>query len=305
MVFLYNMHFMKGVKVMKLLKGLFSGTCLVLVAAGTGICLYELYNSFISPEPKNVITYHLATSGTTDKIDTTYVEKISDGFDDSSFSSSDTIRYNTSNQNLASEVKTDASAKNLIFEVNDDMLSENTALCALIDKDDNYFYFITDSSLIGDSDIVYINLDNVSNTSEPATVCNIDRISDTAVLTIEKSSLSISIASKLNSSLSNFESDNNEILPGSPVIYITQDADGSYVYNYGNVTTIIQNNSDSEAYNIICTDFNADLSYSGILTDISGNVIGIYTEALLNSNISSNTINVLSYNYLLTLSENN
>ena len=42
---------------MKFMKNALSVFCFLAIAACTVICLYEVYNSYISKEPKNVITY--------------------------------------------------------------------------------------------------------------------------------------------------------------------------------------------------------------------------------------------------------
>lgn len=42
---------------MKFLKTMLSVLCFLAIGACTAICLYEVYNSYISKDPKNVVTY--------------------------------------------------------------------------------------------------------------------------------------------------------------------------------------------------------------------------------------------------------
>jgi hypothetical protein len=334
---------------MNLLKGLLSGTCLVLVAAGTGICLYELYNSYFSSEPKNVITYHLATANTADDIQTTYEDVITDGFDNSSFSSSDTIQYTESGSSLASESKLRSSFSKLMFltyrdvaisdeddttdlatnnsfaysdeaKANDiadsdatnasdiadsdatnafdiadsDYAIEDTfdeselqyvagdasSVCVLTSCDDDYFYFLTPLSWIGKLDNVYINIDLNDDNYVLANVTDTSFIEGTAQLLVERAALDSTIDSELFRLQNKLELNEQPPSVGNAVIYVIKDNDGSYNYYYGNISDIIEKNATNYTKAIICTDFEADLSSPGVLFDVKGHVLGVYTDDL-------------------------
>lgn len=78
----------------KILKIILSCFCLVSVGGCVYICLYEIYNSYFSEEPKNIVTYHNATQSNADSnfqnIDKT---EIGDSFDNSRFSTGNVIDY--------------------------------------------------------------------------------------------------------------------------------------------------------------------------------------------------------------------
>ncbi len=301
---------------MNLLKGLLSGTCLVLVAAGTGICLYELYNSYFSSEPKNVITYHLATASTADDIQTTYEDVITDGFDNSSFSSSDTIQYTESGSSLASESKLRSSFSKLMFltyrdvaisyeddttdlatnnsfadsdEAIEDTIDESelqfmagdaSSVCVLTSCDDDYFYFLTPLSWIGKLDNVYINIDLNDDNYVLANVTDTSFIEGTAQLSVERAALDSTIDSELFRLQNKLELNEQPPSVGNAVIYVIKDNDGSYNYYYGNISDIIEKNTTNYTRAIICTDFEADLSSPGVLFDVKGHVLGVYTDDL-------------------------
>ncbi len=51
----------------KVLKVLVSVSCFLAIAGCTLICLYEVYNSYISSDPRNIETYHQAAVNGLDK----------------------------------------------------------------------------------------------------------------------------------------------------------------------------------------------------------------------------------------------
>ena len=51
----------------KVLKVLVSVSCFLAIAGCTLICLYEVYNSYISKDPRNIETYHKAAVNGLDK----------------------------------------------------------------------------------------------------------------------------------------------------------------------------------------------------------------------------------------------
>ena len=61
LVLSYRLYVLFGVikegMTMKFLKTMLSVLCFLAIGACTVICLYEVYNSYISKDPKNVITY--------------------------------------------------------------------------------------------------------------------------------------------------------------------------------------------------------------------------------------------------------
>ena len=43
-------------------KMILSVLCMIAVCSATAVCLYEVYNSYLSADPKNIVTYHAAAT---------------------------------------------------------------------------------------------------------------------------------------------------------------------------------------------------------------------------------------------------
>lgn len=138
----------------RILKIILSCFCLVSVGGCMYICLYEIYNSYFSEEPKNIVTYHNATRSNADSnfqnLDKT---EIGDSFDNSLFSTGDTLGYTEiQNADIMEEDKlTDLYeySKRYVVLITDS--SYHTANGVIIRIDSDYIYFVSCYSALNSS----------------------------------------------------------------------------------------------------------------------------------------------------------
>ncbi|MGN0165200.1 MAG: trypsin-like peptidase domain-containing protein [Lachnospiraceae bacterium] len=261
----------------KLFKFVLSCCCLVAVGGCAYICLYEIYNSYFSDEPKNIVTYHKATSSTADVSEIVNKIETGDDFDNSLFSTGNTLGY-TDIQDaciIDSDTLTDLylySEKYVVLVTSSNYDNMNGTIISI---DDDYIYIATDySESKGASSFTVTFADGTECSGRKY---RHDSVRDILLIYISKNQITEETLSVLKDVSSDEPSDT--LTAGTSVIAIGAKYNNTLNVSAGNLKselkTVSFGNADVNYYEAAFSDL-CNLSGS-VVIDVNGNVIGIYT----------------------------
>lgn len=287
-------------KLLNVFKLLLSCCCVIIIGGSTYICLYEIYNSFFSSQPKNIVTYHSATQGnataTSQSIDKEQPEDI---FDNSLFSEGNKIGYTeiTDAELISNGRLTDLYKYSQMYTVLVKDSSYNEANGVLLTMDEEYLYIAACYSSIynnGEFEISFSDgttysavkhrHDSVRNytilklpveSMKESTLRSIAFITDGNILDNTPDIATLSDAQKVNE----VAPEATEVTAGEAVIALgavnNKEINISCGYISSELKTIQYGDTKIAYYH---TSFNDDTSIFGSLViDFDGNIIGVYT----------------------------